>query len=840
MTVSTTQSRIEYTGNGVTTVFSFPYKFLADGDLVVVIIDNAGVVTVQTISSNYTVSGAGDDAGGSVTMLTPPASTDTLLIYRDTVIDQEVDYISGESFPAETHEGALDRITVIAQELDDALTRTASLSRYYTGSGTADLPDPEDGSYLRWRSDLQGFENAGAPSVVSYENNYSSLSDAVAATDLAQGDVVNVKERVAGQGGTSTWDTVLSSTVTENAANVVQCTGVPTLSMVLRSNGPTKVTGPVYIRQWGARDSSFNNTTVFQTAVDYLDSVNSGGNIILDSGTYDFTGLTLKPSVSFRGENPNTTILQYTPATGDCLTGGADLNKVRIENLRIKSNNSSSGWGLLLDTATVRQLEISNVVFEGFLKAFKVSDGLDCKISHLYMSGRGKTTSGGIGLQLGHNTGQRGTTWQVDSVYSTLFEKGVIAWATTSSFNKIIVENSTTSITTYSSGNWTNIYSEANTDFWNINDNGIYIKNFREQAVSGNDFTFSDAETERRTTIVPGTADTNPAASGKNYTFKFGMFRLYRNGKALFHSDGSADYLSNMPTQAGMVGAINIHSESTAEADLMVAVTRKIDAGIGKNIYIQAGGAKAGETDTDGGSAYIDGGIATGNGRSDIRFRVCGGGASGTADRAPTERYVMDTNGHLRPITTAVQDLGSASTEFRDIYLVNAPTVSSDIRLKEQIADLEEAERATALQIKKGLKKYKLKSAVEKKGEKARIHMGVIAQEVKQAFLDNGLNPHDYALFCETQWATLEEEYIDTEKKVTYETGTRKVDGKEVLDDKGKPIPELVEKVHYVEVTKKRERLITYAEKPYPKNAVVHTQMSIRYEELLCFIIASI
>jgi hypothetical protein len=52
MTVSSSQSRISYTGNGATTAFSFPYEFDAGSDLKVY--KNS---TLQTITTHYTVSG---------------------------------------------------------------------------------------------------------------------------------------------------------------------------------------------------------------------------------------------------------------------------------------------------------------------------------------------------------------------------------------------------------------------------------------------------------------------------------------------------------------------------------------------------------------------------------------------------------------------------------------------------------------------------------------------------------------------------------------------------------------------------------------------------------------
>ena len=124
MTISTTDSRISYNGNGVTTVFSFPYRFLANGDIVVVSVSSTGVEAVKTLTTNYTLTGAGDDAGGSVTMLVAPASGTRLIIYRDTDIVQETDYISGDPFPAETHERALDRLTMIAQEIGSGTDRS--------------------------------------------------------------------------------------------------------------------------------------------------------------------------------------------------------------------------------------------------------------------------------------------------------------------------------------------------------------------------------------------------------------------------------------------------------------------------------------------------------------------------------------------------------------------------------------------------------------------------------------------------------------------------------------------------------------------------------------------
>jgi len=144
MTISTTDSRISYNGNGVTTVFSFPYRFLANGDLVVLSVNAAGVETTKTLTTDYTVTGAGDDAGGSVTMLVAPASGTRLVIYRDTGITQATDYISGDPFPAETHERALDRLTMIAQEIGSDAARAIKVPTGDPSSLTTTLPAAAD------------------------------------------------------------------------------------------------------------------------------------------------------------------------------------------------------------------------------------------------------------------------------------------------------------------------------------------------------------------------------------------------------------------------------------------------------------------------------------------------------------------------------------------------------------------------------------------------------------------------------------------------------------------------------------------------------------------------
>jgi hypothetical protein len=141
MTISTTASRISYNGNGVTVAFSFPYRFLQNADLVVIRVAADGTETTLVLGTDYTVAGADDDAGGTVTCTVAPVTGSRLVIYRSVEITQEVDYITGDSFPAETHERALDRLTMVAQQLQDAVDRSAKLPETSTADADALVAD---------------------------------------------------------------------------------------------------------------------------------------------------------------------------------------------------------------------------------------------------------------------------------------------------------------------------------------------------------------------------------------------------------------------------------------------------------------------------------------------------------------------------------------------------------------------------------------------------------------------------------------------------------------------------------------------------------------------------
>ena len=155
MTVSSTTSRDEYNGNGVTTSFAYTFRIL-DEDHVAVYVDDV----LKTITTHYTVSGVGDSGGGSITMLSAPAAgTANVVFLRSIPLTQETDYVENDPFPAEAHEDALDKLTMVSQQLQEQLDRTIVLPPTSTVSNLT-LPTPTAGKALLWNATEDGLENS--------------------------------------------------------------------------------------------------------------------------------------------------------------------------------------------------------------------------------------------------------------------------------------------------------------------------------------------------------------------------------------------------------------------------------------------------------------------------------------------------------------------------------------------------------------------------------------------------------------------------------------------------------------------------------------------------------
>jgi len=102
--------------------------------------------------------------------------------------------------------------------------------------------------------------------------------------------------------------------------------------------------------------------------------------------------------------------------------------------------------------------------------------------------------------------------------------------------------------------------------------------------------------------------------------------------------------------------------------------------------------------------------------------------------------------------TDNVLSLGRSSQRWTTVYAATGTINTSDARTKQQDRPLSDAEKAVAIKAKGLLKAFKFNDAVVEKGDGARIHFGIYAQELADAFTSEGLNPEKYGMFCYDKW----------------------------------------------------------------------------------------
>jgi uncharacterized protein YaiE (UPF0345 family) len=123
-----------------------------------------------------------------------------------------------------------------------------------------------------------------------------------------------------------------------------------------------------------------------------------------------------------------------------------------------------------------------------------------------------------------------------------------------------------------------------------------------------------------------------------------------------------------------------------------------------------------------------------------------------------TDAYTAWADGNFKPSTSTgtnndnAMNLGNVSARWDDIYATNGTIQTSDRNEKQDIAELTDAEQRVAVAAKGLLRKFRWKDKVAEKGDKARTHFGIIAQDLQAAFAAEGLDASDYAMFISTTW----------------------------------------------------------------------------------------
>lgn len=189
MTVSSSINKVSYVGNGIVKEFAVPFKFFENADLEVYFKTENIAQKKLVENEDYTVVGAGNENGGTVTLTDVPQTGDKVVILRVVPMTQEIDYQENEIFPAETQEMALDKLTMEIQQLNEKTSRAVIVP--VTGDGT---PEEIVEEVLQAQSDT--YELA-AEAAASAQSAQTALSGALAAQASAESAVDGFDAHVA-------------------------------------------------------------------------------------------------------------------------------------------------------------------------------------------------------------------------------------------------------------------------------------------------------------------------------------------------------------------------------------------------------------------------------------------------------------------------------------------------------------------------------------------------------------------------------------------------------------------------------------------------------------------
>lgn len=128
MTVASAVDRVDYTGNGSVSSYSYTFYILESSDILVITRDTSGTETELTLTTDYTVTGAGTPSGGTVALVNGPLTSGYhITIKRNPDVTQETALAGQRRFFASSVEAGLDRLAMICQMQQDAINRALRL-----------------------------------------------------------------------------------------------------------------------------------------------------------------------------------------------------------------------------------------------------------------------------------------------------------------------------------------------------------------------------------------------------------------------------------------------------------------------------------------------------------------------------------------------------------------------------------------------------------------------------------------------------------------------------------------------------------------------------------------
>jgi hypothetical protein len=748
MTLSTTQTKVSYIPDGIETRFAVPFPFFNSNDLRCKTMDADG--EEQEIV-NFSLEGMESAGGPHVRFFSAPAAGRTLVIYRNTLRVQESDYPEGGKFPSLVVEQDFDRLTGMLQEIDEGLQRAVKVP--ISGDVTPDdlvrqiFQAGTDAKY--WaeasiRAADQAAQVVGSSMVTaSAANTPRSLAERFA-------DTVNVKDFGA-KGDGKTDDTA----AIQAACNTGKSVFLPA--------GRYRISAMLYLTAYGQKMSGagVDQTTVFNNKNNqplFLPGAPNAANMVAEFGALEHltlegnpTGQTLwgifipcapyitataHPSAVTEGWMPSHADNYYhgklsfattnwsVPARGFC------VRNVRVQQVRGGYGVHASSWCWSLDdlqiysglrgiriagasnSCNAKNLYISNMEKEGLLSpnvAGSQPNNLMLINTVVQSCGTWEGGSAAIGLL-------KGVAIVMDGLYT---EKNNLKGASRDIFVGV------NAINTRLNNLYTTVGDEGPYPDWTVVETqgaGTVVGSIFQRDVVGCILRVSGSDSRTGTVLD---------------NCRFSTLRGAPTQHIINAYTGSSldDLLGSFCTNSYTGSYVSVHRDKQG---IFTETGRML-------IRNNSSTSNATEMHTYGNLSFCTQVQNAGSTAGRIRFFTNGDSASGTL-----LLQLLNTNGALLPGRDNTSTLGSSTARWSQVYAGTPSVNTSDLREKRDVTDPDEALFQAWKRV--GFKLFRFNEAYASKGEKARIHVGFIAQDIQRAFADQGLDPARYGLFCHDSW----------------------------------------------------------------------------------------
>ena len=339
MTISNQTARTgPYNGNGSTTVFAYDFRILDQSHVVVTLKDAANVETVQTLTTNYTVSGVGAATGGNITMVVAPASGEQLTFSRSVHQTQEADFANRGGVQPEVLEAAYDKLTQLSQDKVELLGR---VPRFPVSSALTDVELPLTlvaNTALVVNAAGTGYTTGPTTSVIGAAQGYATAAAA--------------SETLASEWATLT-SGIVASTDYSSKAWSVGGTGVTTTAGKGAAKEWSITTGAaVDTSEYSAKEYAIGTTVAVGSAKEWAAKAEDSA---VAGGLFSSLHYSAKASDSADAAAASATSIGLT-TRGDMLKRGASANErlaIGGANTVLLTDGTDPAWGQVSLTAGV-------------------------------------------------------------------------------------------------------------------------------------------------------------------------------------------------------------------------------------------------------------------------------------------------------------------------------------------------------------------------------------------------------------------------------------------------------------------------------------------------------